>query len=247
MRHVVLRMQPSVHAAYRAHEAQVGTSVVSVYNTLQEIETQTAAAWVRESARQFTPLIAHVGGARAPWLPGSQVKSVDGNALEARAHRLQALRGVEAGALPGQSLVVSEPSVGLGSEGFPCEDGHAQERSWFPAVRGTGRAGDLWMADRTCCTRALLCDIDARGASFVIRAPRGLPGALGSPLHPLGRGETGPIAAQRVRVGEAQGGRHGERRRRLKLNPATRDGATLLSILTNVPARSVAAKRGARL
>jgi hypothetical protein len=40
---VVFRLQPSVHAAYRAQEAQVGTSVVSVYNKLQEIETHTSA------------------------------------------------------------------------------------------------------------------------------------------------------------------------------------------------------------
>jgi hypothetical protein len=43
MSQVVFRIQPSVHAAYRAHEAQVGTSVVSVYNKLQEIETHTSA------------------------------------------------------------------------------------------------------------------------------------------------------------------------------------------------------------
>lgn len=47
MSHVVFRIQPSVHAAYRAQEAQGGTSVVSVYNTLQEIATHTSAALVR--------------------------------------------------------------------------------------------------------------------------------------------------------------------------------------------------------
>lgn len=47
MRHVVFRLQPSVHAAYRAQEAQVGTSVVSVSNTLQALETHPSAAWVR--------------------------------------------------------------------------------------------------------------------------------------------------------------------------------------------------------
>jgi hypothetical protein len=47
MSQVVFRLQPSVHAAYRAQEAQVGTSVVSVYNKLQEIEPHTSAALVR--------------------------------------------------------------------------------------------------------------------------------------------------------------------------------------------------------
>ena len=55
------------------------------------------------------------------------------------------------------------------SDVFPCEDGHAQERSLFASVLATVQAGDLWIADRNFCTREFLCDIDARGASFVIR------------------------------------------------------------------------------
>jgi IS4 transposase len=247
MSQVVFRIQPSVHAAYRAQEAQVGTSVVSVYNKLQEIETHTSAELVRYSARQLALLIEHVGGEREPWSPWYQVKIVDGNAIEASEHRLKELRRVEAGAMPGKSLVVYEPSGGLVRDVFPCEDGHAQERSLFTAVLGTVQAGDLWIADRNFCTREFLCDIDTRGAYFVIREHRGSPCELLSPLHPLGRVETGHIAEQRVRVVDAQGGRHGCRRLRLKLNRATRDGATLLYILTNLPARSVSAKRVAKL
>jgi hypothetical protein len=165
-----------------------------------------------------------VGGERAPWLPGYQVKIVEGNAMEASAHRRKELRGVEAGALPGKSLVVYEPASGLVSDVFPCEDGHAQERSLFTAVLRTVQAGDLWMAERNFCTREFLCDIDARGASVVIRQHRGLPCEIGSPLHPLGRVETGQIAEQRVRVVDAQDGVHVCRRLRLKLNHPTRDG-----------------------
>jgi Transposase DDE domain len=58
---------------------------------------------------------------------------------------------------------------------------------------------------------------------------------------------TGQLAEQRVRVVDAQGGRHVCRRLRLKLNHATRDGATLLYILTNLPARPVSAIQVARL
>ena len=49
---VVFRIQPSVHATYRAQEAQGETSAVSVYNKLQESETHTSAALVRYSGRQ---------------------------------------------------------------------------------------------------------------------------------------------------------------------------------------------------
>jgi IS4 transposase len=247
MSQVVFRIQPSVHAAYRAQEAQVGTSVVSVYNKLQELETHTSAELVRYSARKLKPLIEHVGGERASWLPGYHVKIVDGNAIEASEHRLKELRGVEAGALPGKSLVVYEPASGLVSDVFPCKDGHAQERSLFAAVLATVQAGDLWIADRNFCTREFLCTIDARGASFVIREHQGLPAEIVSSLRPLGRVETGQIAEQRVRVVDAQGGVHMFRRLRMKLDHATRDGATLLYILTNLPARRVLAKRVARL
>lgn len=247
MSHVVFRIQPSVHAAYRAQAAQVGTSVVSVYNPLQEIETHTSAALVRESARKLAPLIEHVDGERVPGLPGSQGKSVDGNVMEASEHRLKELRGGEAGALPGKSLGVSAPASGVVRDVFPCEDGHAQERSLFTAVLSTVQAGDRWMAERNCCTRAFLCDIDTRGASCVLRQHRGLPCEIVSPLHPLGRVETGHIAEQRVRVVDAQDGVHVYRRLRITLHHPTRDGATLLSSLTNGPARPVSGKRVARL
>jgi hypothetical protein len=141
-----------------------------------------------------------MGGDRVPWVPGSQVKLVDGNALEASEHRLPALRGVEAGAVPGQALGVYEPASGWVRDVFPGADGHAQERSLCTAVLRTGQAGERWIADRHFCPRDFLCDMDARGASFVIRQHRGWPWEIVSSLPPLGRVETGHIAAQRVRV-----------------------------------------------
>lgn len=247
MSQVVFRLQPSVHAAYRAQEAQVGTSVVSVYNKLKEIEPHTSAGLVRYSAHQLAPVIEQLGGEREPWLSGYQVKIIDGNCIEASEHRLGVLREIEAGALPGKSLVVYEPAQGLVRDVFPCEDGHAQERSLFGAVLKTVQAGDLWIADRNFCTRDFLCDIDKRGAGFIIREHQGLPCEFLTALRPLGRVETGKIAEQRVRVIDGQGGTHTFRRLRIKLDHATRDGATLLYILTNLPARKVSAKRVARL
>lgn len=247
MSQVVFRLQPSVHAAYRAQEAQVGTSVVSVYNKLKEIEPHTSAQLVRYSAHQLAPVIEHLGGEREPWLSGYQVKIIDGNCLEASEHRLGVLRGVGAGALPGKSLVVYEPAQGLVRDVFPCEDGHAQERSLFGAVLKTVQVGDLWIADRNFCTRDLLCNIDKCGAGFIIREHQGLPFEILTALRPLGRVETGKIAEQRVRVVDGQGVAHTFRRLRITLDYATRDGATLLYILTNLPARKVSAKRVARL
>lgn len=49
-------------------------------------------------------------------------------------HRIQGLRSLSAGALPGESLVVYDPVLRIPVDVFPCEDGHAQERSLLNAV-----------------------------------------------------------------------------------------------------------------
>jgi Transposase DDE domain len=185
-------------------------------------------------------------GERRPWLAGYRVKIIDGNCIESSEHRLKVLRDVEAGALPGKSLVVYEPALGLVTEVFPCEDGHAQERSLFGDVLKTVEAGELWIEDRNFCTRAFLCEIDARNAFFVAREHQGLPFEILRPLCACGRTPTGEIAQQRVRVQDTQGNWHVFRRLRIKLKHATRDGAKRLYILTNLP-RQVSATRVADL
>jgi hypothetical protein len=246
MSQVVFRVQPSVRAAYLAQEAEVGTSIVSVYNKLNGLEIHTSAGLVRYCAREFRPLIEHLDGERAPWLKGYRVKIIDGNCIESTEHRLKVLRHVAAGPLPGKSLVVYEPAPGLVTDVFPCEDGHAQERSVFGAVLKTVEADDLWIEDRNFCTREFLGEIDARKAFFVAREHKGLPFEILSPLRACGRMPTGEIAQQRVRVTDTQGNPHVFRRLRIKLKQATRDGDKRLYILTNLP-RQVAAKRVAEL
>src|SRR5262249_36155676 len=70
---------------------------------------------------------------------------------------------------------------------FPCEDGHAQERSLLGAVLETVAAQDLWIADRNFCTRAFLGEIDTRGGFFIIRQHQGLPFEILSPLQSYDR------------------------------------------------------------
>jgi len=153
MNQVVFCVQPSVRAAYQAQQDDVGASIVSVYNKLNHLETHTAAELVCYSAREFAPLIAHMDGERAPWLGGYRIKIVDGNCLEASEHRIEELREATGRALPGKSLVVYEPAQGLVTDVFPCENGHAQERSLFGTLLKTVEADDLWIEDRHFCTR----------------------------------------------------------------------------------------------
>ena len=244
---VVFRIKPSVRAAYRDQADKVGASLISLYNKLNGVETHTSAELVRYSAAELTPLIEQLDGGRAPWLPGYRVKIIDGNCLEASERRLHALHEVQAGPLPGKSLVVYEPTLGLVRNVFLCEDGHAQERSLFGEVLHTVHAGDLWIADRNFCTREFLCSVDTHGAGFIIRQHEGLPVEMLNALRSVGRIETGRVAEQRVQVRDAQGGTHLFRRIQVKLDQATRDGDRVLYILTNLPLRKASAKRIARL
>ncbi|ETW92181.1 MAG: hypothetical protein ETSY1_44785, partial [Candidatus Entotheonella factor] len=243
---VVFCVQPSVRAAYQAQQDDVATSLVSVYNKLNNLETYTAAELVRYSAREFMPLIKHMDGERAPWLEGYRIKIVDGNCLEASEHRIEELREAKGRALPGKSLVVYEPAQGLVTDVFPCENGHAQERLLFGPLLNTVEAGDLWIEDRNFCTRDFLCDIDNRGAFFVTREHLGLKFEILEALRECGRTETGRVAQQRVKVVDQQGDEHVFRRVRIKLKQATRDGDTIVHMLTNLP-RRVAGKRVADL
>jgi hypothetical protein len=244
---VVFAIKPSVHAAYQGREAEVGTSIGSVYSKLKGIELQTSAELVRYSATALAPIVEQVGGAREPWLAGYQVKIIDGNCLEATEHRLKPLRELGAGALPGKSLVVFDPVLGLVTEVFPCEDGHAQERALLGEVLPTIKAGELWLHDRNFCTRDFLCGHLVRGAFFISRQHQQLPlEALGE-LRPAGRVETGKVAEQRVRVCDSAGNGYTFRRIRLELDEPTRDGEQVIYLLTNLPRQLASAKTIARL
>ena len=87
------------------------------------------------------------------------MKIIDGNHLAATEHRIEELRTIGSGPLPGLALVVLEPDRMLVSDVFPCEDGHAQERRILPQVLPTVEADDLWIADRNFCTTGFLFGI----------------------------------------------------------------------------------------
>ncbi len=91
--------------------------------------------------------------------------------------------------MPGKSLVVLDPALGLAIDIFPCEDGHAQERSLLSAVLETVEASDLWIGDRNFCTTDLVFGIENKQASFIIRQHQNLPWQETSELVESGRTE----------------------------------------------------------
>ncbi|MEJ2076289.1 MAG: hypothetical protein P8X79_22855, partial [Reinekea sp.] len=119
----------SINAAYKVNKDNIGVSITSVYNKLNGLEISVSAALVRETASDMATMINQMDAACQPLLPGYRVKMLDGNCIEASEHRLEVLRDQAAGALPGKSLVVYDPALEMAIDVFPCEDGHAQERS----------------------------------------------------------------------------------------------------------------------
>jgi len=204
---VVLKIRPSVHAAYQAQAEQVGVSVQAVYDKLKGVELEVSAELVRASAEALAPIIQQLGGALPPLLPGYEVRILDGNALAATEHRLQVLRQTAAGPLPGKSLAVLDPSMMLIRDLFLCEDGHAQERSLLGQVLEHVQPGELYIDDRNFCTGGFLWGIAHRRAFFLTRQHQRTP--AWAPLtrwKQAGRTDKGePVAERKVRIWDDQG------------------------------------------
>ena len=234
MHRVVCRIQPSIHAAYQDNQEAIETSITAVYNKLSGIDTVTSQALVQETAKQMGESVRAMKGGCLPWLPGYRIKVLDGNCIEATEHRLEVLRRIGGGALPGKSLVIYEPELEMATAVFPCEDGHAQERSLLGEVLPTLAAGDTLLMDRNFCVRAFLHGISAQQAYFICRQHQGLPWEAAGEERFIGRGESGAIYEQRVWVSESDGNGRQYRRIRIVLIKSTRDGDKVLYVLTNL-------------
>jgi hypothetical protein len=120
MNTVACGIRPSIHAAYQAKASQINVSVTSVYNKLNAMEPNVSVELVRNTGASMEAIIRHLNGSLPDWLPGYRLKILDGNAIAASEHRLKPLRNCNSAPLPGQSLVVLDPSLMLAIDVFPC-------------------------------------------------------------------------------------------------------------------------------
>lgn len=247
MTQVVSGSRRTVHAAHQASKEEIGVSVASVYNKLNGIEVNTSAELVRYAAGAVTPIIEGLKGTRRSPLPGYRVKLLDGNCIEASEHRIEELRKLSAGALPGKSLVVYDPILGIPVDVFPCEDGHAQERSLLNQVLPTVEKGELWLADRNFCIVEFTCSIDDKDAHIVFRQHGNLPYTELGKERAVGKIETGKVFEQPIEVIDKRGKSHQFRRIRVLLNEKTRDGDKEIFIISNLPKKAAGAKKIANI
>ena len=82
--------------------------------------------------------------------------------------------------------MVLSPALGLATDIFPCEDGHAQERSLLPEVLETVEAKNLWIGDRNFCTTGFILGIESKQAFFLVRQLHFLPWTAESELALVG-------------------------------------------------------------
>jgi Transposase DDE domain len=236
---VVCGIRPSINSAYKKMAPILGVTKKAVYDKIDRVETTTSAALVRHTAAALTPVIDELKARKEPWLDGYRVHILDGNHLPGTEHRIGPLRTTRAGALPGHALVVLDPELMLVADAILCEDGHAQERSLTDEILELIQPRDLWIADRNFCTTPLLFGIHNRTGFFVIRQH-------GSTLSweavgrraARGRGPTGEVFEQTLRLTDDQGQILFVRRITVVLDTPTRDGDREIHILTNLPAKA---------
>jgi hypothetical protein len=244
---VVTGSYDSVCSAYKDLKESIPVSLTSVYNKLQGIEAPVSAELVHYTAGRLLPVQRQIHGMHLPWVPGYQVRILDGNHLAATEHRLQETRDEAAGPLPGQALVLFDPQADLITDVFLEEDGHAQERSLLDDVIGRLNARDLVVADRNMCVRKFLLGIIATGGFFAIREHAQVPWESAGKLRRLGRTEGGRLREQRVGIRDDQGKLVYLRRVVVDLDEPTRDGDTAIAVLCNLPEQDADARAVAKL
>jgi hypothetical protein len=246
MQSVVLCVEPSVFAAYRHRTHTIKVSDQAVYDKLDGMELGVSATLVRDSAQQAMAVIDALKARREAWLPGYRAHVLDGNHLSATEHRLEVLRTIWEAPLPGTSLVVLEPELGIASDVFLTPDGHAQERTLLDEVLETVEERDLWIADRNFCTFKFLFEIAKKLGFFVIRQHGKVKGQLKGRRRFIGDGSTGRVYEQEIQV-TLDGETRTFRRITVELKEATRDGDMVLHLLTNLPEKDASGVKVAEL
>lgn len=163
---VSLGLRPSLHAAAKEW-GKFPVSLAALYDKIKRTEPNILRALVQGSAQRLEPIVAALP--ITPSLPGWRLRVLDGNHLPASEKRLLVLREQQGAALPGHTLVVYEPDMGLVTDIVAVEDAHAQERSAMAPLIEKTQAGDLWLADRNFCTGPILQGWHQAGACFIVR------------------------------------------------------------------------------
>lgn len=236
----VTKQQPALNTAYRQHQGSINVSVTAVYQKLRGVELPVTRELVRRTAGKMAQVLDSVGWREAPLIPGYETRVLDGFHLRGTEHRIKETRALRATPLPGQCLAVLDPQRHLLVDIYPCEDGHAQERSILPELVEDLCPGQLWIMDRNFCTKMWLLEIALNKSFFIVRHHANLPlEDRGTPRH-VGSLESGEVWEQTAVIRDRCGDELSVRCITLKLNQPTEDGDTEIVLLTNLPSEIAA-------
>jgi hypothetical protein len=238
---VVAGQRASVFAAYAAdiesESPTISTSFQAVYSKLGRIDPRLSEAVVRFVAAKLRPVLEALPKASDPVLPGYRTKILDGNVLAGTERRLKPLRQWLNACLPGKSLVILEPDLGLISDLVLCEDSYTQERVLTRSLLERVEKNDLLVFDRNFTTTAFLLGIARRAGFFVGRQHRStVPVQSATKLKLCGKTDTGKVYEQKVHATDpATDAPLVLRRIEIRLLNQTRDGEKVIALLTNLP------------
>lgn len=233
---VAVGARPSLSAAAQAYP-NLPVSLQALYDKIKHTELDLIRALVTDSAARLSDVLAPIIEHKAPIVPGYRVRIVDGSHLRATERRLKPLRGHVDAPLPGHSLIVFDPDLGMAIDIEPCDDAYTQERAVMSSLLDRATPGELWIADSTFSTRAILGKWDQRGCAFIVREHGSTPNP-----EPLGEAtyqecvDSGDVYEQAVKFEDKKTGYTARLRRvELHLTKPTGDGDKVLRILTNLP------------
>jgi len=231
---VVLEFSPSPNQAYIEHKAALAVSKTAFYNKLKNVSLPLSRALVQHSYRKCRRMLEQMEVPPWNYLKGYRTKIIDGNSISAGENRLKELRATWQKALPAKSVVLLDADRQLIQDIFLLEDGQAQERTVLEDILQTLEAKDLVFADSAYCTIRFLCGIHRASACFIVRQHGTLQGELLGKRKACGRGDTGKLFEQAIRIG-GEGGIT-IRRITIELFEPTVDGDMVIHLLSNVPA-----------
>lgn len=233
---VVFQVRRSVGDAYKHYQAIAPAQKSPLYEKINKTEPQVSEALVRETAAGMKAILQEMNAGAAPLIKGYENKIVDGNKIAATQRRLKPLRDQQIAPLAGFALVVYEPEYRLMTDVILCEDAYAQERSLFPRLLELAKPNQLWFADRNFCCSSYLIGLAKRDSFFVIRQHASIPFTATSDPVFSWTSVTGDVFEQKGIVTNPETEESIEVRRvEVRLKSKTRDGDTILSILSNLP------------
>lgn len=231
---IALRFVGNYRQAYTAHKEELRVSLASFYNKINATELQISEAIVARSAQRAAECQDQLDF--VPWqvLEGYNVYCLDGNHLQETEKRLKPLRLLHDAPLPGTIVGRFDLQRQLFDRAYLLKDAHAQESTTLDRVVEDLKGRDVILADRHFCILKFLRETDEKGAFFVVRHHGRFKGVLIKERRKIGRTETGTVYEQGIKTCSSADA-FVMRRITVELDAPTRDGDTVIHLLTNLP------------